>query len=45
LLHPQIHASLLHVDPMLHARWLGRVHRVLVYLTSLDLLQTADQNV
>ena len=45
LLHLQIHAILLHVDPMLHARWLGRVHHVLVCLISLGLLQTVDQNV
>jgi hypothetical protein len=43
--HLQIHVSLLHVDPILHARWPKMVRHALVYLTSLDLLQTADQNV
>jgi hypothetical protein len=44
-LHLQIHASLLHADPMLCAKWPETVQHVLVYLISLDLLQTADQNV
>jgi len=44
-LHLQIHASLLHVDQMLYVRWPEIIRHVLVYLISLDLLQTADQNV
>jgi hypothetical protein len=44
-LHHQIHASLLHADPILRARWPKIAHHALVYPTSLDLLQTADQNV
>jgi hypothetical protein len=44
-LHLQIHVSRLRADPTLHARWPRIALHALVSPTSLEPLQTADQNV